>query len=84
MAGFLPGAPKTPVKILRSSLHDLCRVCNVNLRTSGQGKFNLFEGEATKKHPDYPPFWDFPLRKSTMHPRGCVLNAEERWRNLKR
>lgn len=49
MAGFLPGAPKTPVKILRSSLHDLCRVCNVNLRTSGQGKFNLFEGEATKK-----------------------------------
>ena len=49
MAGFLPGAPKTPVKILRSSLDDLCRVCNVNLRTSGQGKFNLFEGEATKK-----------------------------------
>ena len=28
---------------------DFCRVCNVDLRLSGQGKFNLFEGETSKK-----------------------------------
>ena len=43
------GASKTPVKILRSCLDDFCRVCNVDLRLSGQGKFNLFEGETSKK-----------------------------------
>ena len=45
----LIGASKTPVKILRSSLDDFCCVCNIDLRLSGQGKFNLFEGETSKK-----------------------------------
>ena len=32
---------------------------------------------------DYPPCWEFPLRKNKMHPRGCASNVKERWKNLR-
>ena len=74
------GMSETPVKILRSSLDDFCRVCNVNLRLSGQEKFNLFEGETSRSKMlllDYPPCWEFLFRKNKMHPRGCGSNGRK-------
>lgn len=31
---------------------------------------------------DYPPCWEFPLRKNKMHPRYCASNVKERWKKL--
>ena len=38
---------RTPVKILRTSVDDFCRVCNVNIAISGCGRFHLFEGKTS-------------------------------------
>ena len=32
---------------------------------------------------DYPPCWEFPLRKNKMHSRGCASNVKERTKNLR-
>lgn len=31
---------------------------------------------------DYPPCWEFALRKNKMHPRYCASNVKERWKKL--
>ena len=38
---------RTPVKIVRTSVDDFCRVCNVNIAISGCGRFHLFEGKTS-------------------------------------
>jgi len=38
---------RTPVKILRTSVDDFCRVCNVNIAISGWRHFHLFEGKTS-------------------------------------
>ena len=44
---FDGGFRQTPVKILRTSVDDFCRVCNVNIAISGCGRFHLFEGKTS-------------------------------------
>ena len=46
MAGFGESS-RTPLKFLRTSVDDFCRVCNVNFAVSGCGRFNLFEGKTS-------------------------------------
>ena len=50
MASLFTGVSKTPVKILRASVDDCCRVCNVHFAIYGCiGRFNLFEGKNSRE-----------------------------------
>ena len=50
MASLFTRVSKTPVKILRVSVDDCCRVCNVHFATYGCiGRFNLFQGKNSRE-----------------------------------
>ena len=50
MASLFTRVSKTPVKILRASADDCCRICNVHFPTYGCiGRFNLFKGKNSRE-----------------------------------